>query len=48
MKEEDWCRLLLSKSDGSWHRLRIYKTLMAVFTRCLTDIRLKVNLNWRG
>ena len=39
-KEEDWCRIVLSMSDGSCRAgnlLRIYKSLMA-FTQCLTDI----------
>ena len=39
-KEEDWYRSLLSKSDGSGHLLRIYKSLRAIFTRCLRDILL--------
>ena len=42
-KEEDWCRIVLSMSDGSsraGNLLRIYKSLMAIFTQCLTDILL--------
>ena len=42
-KEEDWCRIVLSMSDGSsraGNLLRIYKSLMATFTQCLTDILL--------
>ena len=37
-KEEDWCRIVLSMSDGSsraGNLLRIYKSLMATFTQCL-------------
>ena len=42
MKEEDWCRIVLSMSDGSsWAgnllRRPICKSLMAVFNQCLTD-----------
>ena len=46
-KEEDWCRIVLSISDGSsraGNLLRIYKSLMAIFTQCLTDILLHVLL----
>ena len=43
-KEEDWHRILLSKSDCSVHILRIYMSLRAIFTQCLTDILL-TNIN---
>ena len=42
-KKEDYCRIGLSMSDGSsraGNLLRIYKSLMAIFTQCLTDILL--------
>ena len=42
-KEEDWCRIVLSMSDGSsraGNLLIVYKSLMAIFNQCLTDILL--------
>ena len=55
-KEEDWCRIVLSMSDGSsraGNLLRIYKSLMA---QCLTDILLTsesrhfyhITIEWGG
>ena len=42
-RKEDWCRIVLSMSDGSsraGNLLCMYKSLMAIFTQCLTDILL--------
>ena len=47
MNDEDWCRIVLSMSDGSSRAvnlLRIYKSLMAIFTQCLTDRVLLTNI----